>query len=792
MFLSYLKVAFRKLLRHKVYFAINIACLAVGIAACLLLFLWVQDEWNYDRYHEHSDRIYRVISQEEVEGKRERSALTPLPLAPALLNEFPWIQKAIRFGRLKTSIGYREKLFEETVYTADPGVLDMFTFSLVQGDPKSAFSRPGTILISEQMKEKYFGEENPIGKTLTLAEKYDYIITGIFKNIPQNSHFRFDFLLPQVKYRADYANNWGVANYHTYILTADNSTESLEAFYKKLPQFVEKYRSKGIADMYKIKYLLQPLTDIHLTAGIRGDFEPGEDMQTVYILASVALFLLLIACLNYINLATARFATRARESGLRKVLGATQSQLIGQSLGESFLTALTALPVAILSAELFLPLFNALSGKTLAFHYFNNPLLLTAIVSIILFVGFISGIVPVLFISNFRSTAALTVTVKAGSVVSTLRRILVVFQFAMSIIFIVCTLVASNQLRYTKTKDLGLNRKNVINVHFGLNKEAQLKYETLKYEFSKHPDVKTVSASGFMPGKATWNNNYWIDGMAETQYRIIGCIPVDYDFIYAFDIPLVEGRWFSEDFSTDTESAFIINEAARKEFGWQSAVDKNIKISVDWRSGKIIGVVKDFHYNSLHGKIEPLVLYIEPESFRCISVRVSTQNIQQTLDFLKRAWEKAIYAQPFVYSFLDEDYERLYKPETKMLKVLLVVSLLELFIASLGLLGLAAFTTEQRTREIGIRKVLGASVPGIIGLLAKDFTRWVLVANVIAWPIAWYAMHRWLENFAFRIVISPWLFLAAGLSSLVVALLTVGYNVSRAAAADPVKTLKHE
>ncbi len=792
MFKNYLKVAFRKLLRHKGYSAINIVCLAAGIAACLLLFLWVQDELSYDRYHENADRIYRVILQEEVNGRVERLAYTSIPLAPALLNEFPWIRKAIRFGKRRYTIGYRGKLFKETVFTVNPGVQDVFTFPLVQGDPKTAFNSQGTILISEKMKEKYFGEEDPLGKTVTLAEEYDFKVTGVFKNIPRNSHFRFDFLLPQLRYRADYVDNWGVANYHTYILTADNSADSLKTFYEKLPQVVEKYRGKGTADMYKITYILQPLTDIRLASPLKGDFEPGEEIETVYIFSVIALFLLLIACLNYINLATARFVTRARESGLRRVLGATRSQLIRQSLGESFLTALAALPVAILTAELFLPLFNSLSGKTLTFDYFNNFFLLAVLVGIILIVGLLSGIVPVLFITNFRPTDALKGVVKASPAISVMRRILVVFQFSMSIIFIVCTLVASGQLRYIKTKDQGLNKEHVIDVHLGLDREALLKYDILKYEFSKHPDVKTVSASGFMPGRHDGNNNYWIDGMSEKEYLSIGCIPVDYDFIDAFEITLIEGRGFSKDFSTDAESAFIINEAAREEFGWQSAVGKNFQLSIDWKSGKIIGVVKDFHCDSLHREVKPVVLYIDPENYKYISVRIAPNNIQRTIDFLKRIWEKSVHDQPFVYSFLDEDFERLHKSETRMLKILLAVTILELFIACLGLLGLAAFTTEQRTREIGIRKVLGASAPGIVGLLSKDFARWVLVSNVIAWPIAWYAMHRWLQNFALRIDISPWPFLSAGLLAFAVALLTVGYNALRAAAADPVKTLKHE
>ncbi|MCP5105183.1 MAG: FtsX-like permease family protein, partial [bacterium] len=589
---------------------INIVCLAIGTTACLLLFLWVQDELSYDRFHENADQIYRVIYQLEVEGREKHSAHTPAALAPALINEFPWIQKAIRFGRGKYLVQYKEKRFSEIGLVADHDVLDVFTFTLLTGDSGTVFKDPKSVVISEEMREKYFGKENPIGKTINIDEKYDLKITGVFENIPRNSHITFDFLRPRYKFPGDYATNWGVANYCTYILISPNAPDDMiETFNKRMPQFVEKHMGKNAREFFKIKFILQHLTDIHLTSDIEGEYEPVGDIETVYIISVIAFFILLIVCINYINLATARFITRAREAGLRRVLGATRSQLIRQSLGESFLTALMSLPLAVLLAELFLPLFNSLSGKPLAFHYLSNPILLPGLAGIILFVGLVSGTAPALFITTTLPTDAMKGVVKAGPVISVLRRVLVVFQFAMSILFIICAMIVYVQIQFTRDKDLGFNKEHVVNIHFNHNKEALLQYDTLKYEFSKHPGVKAVSASIFFPGKRPWINNYWLDGMTAKEYLMIYNIPVDYDFIDTFEIDIVEGRGFSSSFPTDAENAFIINEAARNLFGWQSAVGRNLKIGVDWKKGTIIGVVKDFHFESLHGEVKPVVLF---------------------------------------------------------------------------------------------------------------------------------------------------------------------------------------
>ncbi|NIM11052.1 MAG: FtsX-like permease family protein [Candidatus Aminicenantes bacterium] len=790
MFKNYFKVAFRSLLRHKGHSFINITCLSIGIAACLLILLWVQDELSYDRYHENADRIYRVVYQLEVDGQIRQRPKTPLPLAPTLVNEFPWIQKAVRLGKANFLIKCKDKPFREEILFTDPNIFEVFTFHLVIGNPDTALNDPRSILISEDMRKKYFGEENPIGQIITLEKNHNYIITGVFNNIPRNSHFKFNFISSIFGYRKDYFNEWGVSNFWTYLLVADDSPLSI--FEEKMPQFVEKYRGKELRDMYRMTYLLQPLTKIHLYSHLRGEIEENGDIVTVYILSAVALFILLIACLNYINLATARFTNRAKEAGLRRVLGAAPAQLIKQFLGESFLSALVALPLAILLAELFLPLFNSLSGKPLAFHYFNNLFILAGMVGIISVVGLLSGILPALFIMAFHPTDALRGIIKTGPVITLLRRSLVVFQFSISIIFIICMMIVSHQLHYTKTRKLGLNKENIVNIAVNHNEEARRIYETIKHEFLQHPNIIAVSASGFTPGRAPWNNNYWYKGISPTEYRMIGCLPVDYDFIETLDINVVEGRGFSRNFPSDEKSTFMINKAALKEFGWETAVGKYLNVSNDWKQGTIVGVVDDFHFNSLHNKVEPLVLYIDPPGYDFFSVRITPGDIQGILNFLENKWHELVPGESFLYSFLEDDYDRLYKTEFRLKKILTVVTLLELFIACLGLLGLAAFSVEKRVKEIGIRKVFGASVQRIVFLLSKEFTVWVLVSNIIAWPIAWYAMKQWLQNFAYRIDILPWTFLLAGLITLIIALLTIIYKTVRAAAANPVETLRYE
>jgi putative ABC transport system permease protein len=786
MFRNYLKIAFRVLRRYKAYSFINIIGLAIGMATCLLLFLWVQNELSYDRYHEKAERIYRAFLQWETEGQVDRFARTPAPLGPALVNEFPDVEKAVRFGMNRFLISYENKRFYEDVFFADPEVFDVFTFPLIKGDPKAVLREPHSIIISEEIKDKYFGEEDPIGKIINLDEFRDFKITGVFKIIPPNSHFRFNFLGCFRDYAARHFDQWGMSNYWTYVLTSKNFNQ--DKFKEKLPDFVEKYRGKEVRYKYKVTYPLQSLTSIHLHSDLRGEIEPNSDIETIYIFSAVAFFILLIACLNYINLSTARYASRAREVGLRKVVGASRRQLINQFLGESLLLSFVGLLLAVALAELFLPLFNSLSGKRLTIDYLGNFILLPGLVIIVLFVGLTAGSLPAFYLSALQPVKALKGMLKAGSRVSWLRRSLVVSQFAISIIFIFCTITISNQLSYIRNKKLGFNKEHLVNIPI-YDKDALQRYGTIKNEFLKNPRISGVSASSYFPGKVSGYQNYWYEGMSDRENPMISWIPVDHDFLPTFGIELVSGRNFSRDFPSDVKGAYILNESAVKEIGWDSPLGKQFKII---EKGTVVGVVKDFHFKSLHQEIEPLVLYLCPEYFEYFSVRISPEAIPQTLAFLKDKWQELVPNQLFQYSFLDEDFDNLYKAEMRLEKIFGIVTSLAIFIACLGLFGLAAFSAEQRTKEIGVRKVLGASVTGIIILLSREFTRWVLVANIIAWPLAYYAMSRWLQNFAYRISVGFWVFLLAAALAFMIALLTVSYQAIKAAIASPVESLRYE
>ena len=786
MFRNYLKIALRNIRKHKGYSFINIAGLAIGIAACLLLFLWVRDELSYDRYHDKADRIYRVISQYEAEGKTRRFGWTSAPVGPALVNEFPEIEKAVRFARNGFVVSYQNKRFVEQVYFTDPEVFDVFSFPLVKGNPKNALKEPYSIVISEEMSRKYFGDEDPLGKIITLGEQRDYRITGIFKDIPQNSHFRFRFLGLFSDYASSHFDQWGISNYWTYILVSENF--SPDEFEEKIPPFVEKHRGKDSRYVYKTSYPLQALTRIHLYSNLRGEIGPNSSMGIIYIFSAIAVFILLIACLNYINLSTARYAIRAKEVGLRKVIGATRPQLIKQFLGETFLFSFIALPLSVMLAELFLPLFNSLSGKKLAVHYFDNIFLVPVLAFIILFVGFASGIFPAFFISTLKPVSALRGMFKASSKGSALRKTLIVGQFAISILFLVSTFIVFSQLNYMRNRNLGLDKEHVVTLPI-YDKDVLGKLETIKNEFLQSSSVLNVSVSNFFPGKATMYQNYRYEGMSESENPMIRWLVVDHAFIETFGIELVAGRNFSKRFPSDIDHAYILNESAVKEIGWESPVGKELEIM---NKGPVIGVVKDFHFRPLHQKIEPAALYIYPKLFQYISVRISPTDFSRSLDFLKAKWQALVPGQTFQYSFLDEDFDNLYKAEMRLGKIFTVVTFLAIFIACLGLFGLAAFEALQRTKEMGIRKVLGASAAGIVLLLSKEFTKWVLLANIIAWPVAYYAMNRWLQNFAYRINIGPLIFIQSAVLALLVALLTVSYQAMKVSLANPVDTSRYE
>ncbi|HLP47875.1 MAG TPA: ABC transporter permease, partial [Candidatus Kapabacteria bacterium] len=608
---NYLKVAFRTLGKQKSTSFINIACLTIGISVCLFLLLWVQDELSYDRFHENANRIYRVPSQVEVNNQIKRGASTAAPLAPALIAEFPWIQKIMRLDSYKLTIKLQDKCLREEIFFSDPEIFDIFTFPIVAGDRRTALKEPHTILISENIKNKYFAGENPLGKTIKFPDlNRDYTIAGVFKDIPRNSHIRFDFLSSLYIPKAG-SPNWGAQNYYTYILV--NEDAPLDTFNEKMPSFVDKYLGKQLRERYKFSYLLQPLTKIHLVSTpLVNDIAATADVRTVYIISAIAFFILFIACLNYIHLATAKFSKRSKEAALRKVLGASNRKLVYQFLSESFLHTFAALILSLFIVEAFLPLFNSFSGKILSLAAFTNGSLIIVMFGMIVSVGLFSGIVPALVMMKYKPAPTLKGVYQNNPLIAGLRKFLVVFQFAVALIFFICTLVISDQLVYMRTKNIGLTKENVINIAIHKNEETIKKYKTIKHEFLQDPGVIAVGASAFTPGQATWNNNYWVEGMPLNDYSSIDCLPVDYDFLDTFQVKVAAGRGFSEKFPTDAENAFIVNKAAEKAFGYGPVLGKQFSVSGGWRKGTIIGVVDDFHYNSLHRDVKPLALYIHP------------------------------------------------------------------------------------------------------------------------------------------------------------------------------------
>jgi putative ABC transport system permease protein len=787
MIMSYLKIFVRDFKRNKTQSLINLSGLVLGISICLLLLLWVQDELSYDGYHEKSRYIYRVITQEVIKGKTKQFATTPAPLAPALVSEFPAIKKAVRFGRNLFSVRYKKKIFHEIIFFTDPDVFDVFTLPLVRGVPGIALKDPNSIIISENISAKYFGKDDPIGKIITLNENKDYKVTGVFKKIPRNSHFRYDFLGVFENFEPGNLNQWGILNYYTYILVEKDYP--LNNLKKSLPYFVEKYNGKKALLTYNFMYLLQPLTRIHLYSDLKGELEPNGDIGTIYVIFAVALFILIIAGSNYINLTIAKYLNNAKEVGVRKVLGSTKFQLLKRFLADSLVLSLISVFFSILLAYLALPLANRIYNKDLSFDLINNPLLIAGALFIIIFVGFAAGIFPALFISSINPLKTLKGNFNISLKLLFVRRLLVVLQFAISVVFLIFVIIMFNQLNYMKNLDLGLDKKNIINIP--INSSNILgKYETIKMEFLKNSNIQWVTASTFFPGTTSININYWREGLGTDEYKMIECISVDHDFIETFKLKIIEGRNFSRNFPGDIKGSFIINNSALKDFEWKSAVGKKLKIGT--LEGTIIGVAADFHSKSLHNTIKPLVLFIFPGIYKYFSVGINPDNIQGSLHFLENKWKEFVPEQSFEYSFFEEDLDSLYETEIKTVEIITIIAILSVIISALGLFGFSAIYAEQRAKEICIRKILGESVRGILLLLFKDFAKFVILANILAWPIGWYAANKWLQNFSYRVNFSPWTFLFTGIFVLLIALLAVSSKTARAALNNPVKFLRYE
>jgi putative ABC transport system permease protein len=803
---NYFKIAFRNLWRNKAFSAINIFGLAIGIATCLIIMLFVQNELSYDRFNKKADQMVRVVFRGTVEGQKMKEANVMPPVARTLLNNYPEVKQATRLQQGGSPIVvYGDKSFKEDAFAyVDPNFFMVFTLPLLEGDPKTALQQPNTIVITEAIAHKYFGNNDPLGKVLTFKDRNtSFKVTGLIDKVPVNSHFHFDLFASMKNVPDATSNSFMTSGYYTYlVLDKGYDYKKLEA---KLPQLVDKYigpqlqQGMGISMAQfrqkgnDIGLYLQPLTDIHLHSDFTNDLEPEGDIRYVYIFSAIALFMLLIACINFMNLSTAGASKRAREVGIRKVLGSLKMELVRQFLIESILLTTIALVLAIVFANLALPFFNSFSGKELSLQFTSNPWILPGLLVMVIITGIFAGSYPAFFLSSFKPAAVLKGKFSSGKKTLGLRSGLVVFQFFISIVLIAGTTIVYRQLAYIQNVKLGYDKNQVIVLPetwlLGKNQDA------FYNEILQDPRVVNVSISGYLPAGDSYGNNFFIyPGNNQAQLVKTLRYDVDYNYLATLGMKMVYGRNFSKDFGTDS-SGIIINETAAKAMGCgQNALDKIISSRDNngiQKSYHVIGVVKDFHFKSMHELISPLVMLLGHGAGTMI-VKAKTKDIAGLLANMKKNWASLSAEGPMSYSFLDERVQKTYEAEQKMGFILGIFAGLTILVACLGLFGLVTFTAEQRTKEIGIRKVLGAGVPGIVQLLSKDFLKLVFVSILLATPVAWWAMNKWLQDFAYRITISWWMFAIAGAVAILIALFTVSFKEIKAAMANPVKSLRSE
>ncbi|MEZ0610779.1 ABC transporter permease [Fibrella sp. WM1] len=809
MFTNYLKTAFRSLRKQGGYTAINLFGLALGLACCLLIMLYVVDEWSYDRYHTKADRIYRLNVDIRFGGNNMNMAVTPDPVGPTLKQDYPQVEQYVRLHQRGTypvkRAGTINMLREDNITFADSTLFDVFTLPLISGDPKQALTQPYTVVISESAARRHFGKQNPMGQTL-LFDKQDYKVTGLMRDMPTNTHFHADFFLSMVS--DDYTwGQWLSNNHHTYIVLKPGT--DAEAFAKNLDVVTEKYGGPqfqaAIGSSFsqfkqagnRFHLWMTPLKDIHLRSNQQIELAPNGNIQYVYIFSAVALFILLIAVINFMNLATARSAGRAKEVGVRKVLGSERSQLMSQFMAESVLMTGLAMVLALALVALLMPLFNNVAAKTLSLQQLLSPYWLVMLVLLPVVVGLLAGSYPALFLSSFRPIAVLkgnTTTNTSRRGVS-LRSGLVVFQFMMSVVLIIGTLIVYRQITYIQTKNLGFQRDHMLTIN-GVNVLGN-RAETFKQEVLQLPGVVQGSVSGYLPTPSNRSNtSFFPEGQVEQAKAVnMQNWGIDHDYIKTFGMQIVQGRDFSRSFGSDS-SAILLNETAAKLFGGNSVVGKRIATFADnqlktFKTYTVIGIVKNFHYESLRQNIGGLSMVLNPNSGGA-AFRINSDNLPALVRQIEAKWKTLVPGQPFSYEFMEDGFDQMYRAEQRVGTLALTFAALAVLIACLGLFGLAAFTAEQRTKEIGVRKVLGASVPSLIALLSKDFLKLVVIAIVIATPLAWWAMRQWLQDFAYKIDIEWWVFALAGTLAVAIALLTVSFQSIRAALMNPVKSLRAE
>lgn len=774
MFKNYFKIALRNLARHRLHSFINITGLALGMVCCILILLWVHDELGYDRFHKNSDRLYQVVHRFETGW----SSSSPWAMTPVLKKDFPEIEKATRISTQRLLINHNEKQFYESVAFVDPDFLDMFSFQLMQGDPLSPLDRKESVVISEQMAIKYFQDENPIGQHIQLDRNSNLTVTGVLKDIPSNSTLTFDMLVPIINLGEERLATWS-REAPAFVLLRDNA--DVETLREKMAGTTSKYDQR--MDNSQIIDDLFPFSRLHLY-----NLGGGGPILYVYIFSAIAVIVLIIACINFINLLIARASLRNKEIGMRKVLGAGKNHVILQFFGETFFLSICAFFLAVMLVGLILPSFNTFADKQVSLNFLNNPWLIAGTFSIILLTTLFAGSYPALLLSSFNPICTIKESGGSGLKKSRISWTLMVIQFAVSIILIVMTVTMNRQIDYIKRKNLGFNREQVISIN--LNDDFRNNFESIKNQLLQYPGITHVTWGTFSPNSIYYSNPVYWEGHGPDDYENMSYVVVDYDYLETFKINLLEGRNFSRAFSSDSLS-YIVNEAAVKFMQMDSPVGK--KFSIWQAEGRIIGVVKNFHSLSLHNEIRPVVMTLIPFMPPTqVFIRIKPENTTASLATIEKIWKKSVPYYPFEYEFLDDSYRRQYMSEEKTKALFQSFSLLAISISCIGLFGLAAFAAQRRTREIGIRKVVGATVLNVCLLMYKDFFKWLILSLIISIPISYIMINEWLKNFAYHAEISWTIFAGAGMVVLLTAGLTIGYQTIRAATANPVKSLRYE
>jgi putative ABC transport system permease protein len=798
---NYLLIALRSIRRQRGYSVINILGLAVGLGCCLLIALFVRDELAYDRFHENADRIHRVVVELDLpNAPTDYLAVTSRPAGPALLATYPEVEASVRLVRSNPSVRHQgEYFFDDEVFFVEPSFFDIFTFPLVEGDPATALRDPYTAVITESTARRYFPGGSALGQTLVLNDSLQMAVTGVARDVPTASHFTFDILVSYATYAATLSpqaeEQWLPVGLYTYVMLRPGV--DAEAFNAAIADHVQRSDAALPAGL-TMRMGLEPLPRIYLHSEVGAQIGPTSSGTTVVAFLAIALFVLLIACVNYMNLATARSMQRAREVGVRKSVGASRGLLIRQFLGESVVLALLAMVVALGLVAVALPFFNAVSGKELSYITILSPAFLLTLLAATIGVGVLAGSYPALVLSGFVPALVLKGEFKTSRHGARLRKGLVVFQFAVSVALIVGTVVVIQQLDYVRSQDLGFDREHLVVVDARAIPSAQRaqRHEAAKERLLQHPGVLSAAASASTPGTQLYVGLIRVEGFEEDDSHRMQGLGVDHDFVETYGLDVIAGRPFSREFETDA-LAVLMNETAVSSLGWASpeeAIGKWVQVGPNPQAPQrpIVGVIRDYHHLSLHQRVEPMLITMTSSSFNHFTARLDGRQMPAAIEHIQATWAEIFPGFPFEYEFVDEAFAAQYQAEARLSRVIGAFAALAILVASLGLFGLAAFTAQQRRREIGVRKVLGATTGHLVTLLSKDFLVLVAVAFVIGAPLAYFGMNRWLEGFAYRVTLGPELFLAAGLLALIIAGVTVSGQALRAAMADPVKAIRAE